>query len=87
MRPQNQNIETENTADEADIIADQDETLQTSPQETDPNLGAGGTEEIGADREEFTRGEIDVKEAMDRAVREMNYANPASQRKSKPTPS
>jgi hypothetical protein len=89
MRPLNQDVEqalpedpnlagngTENAADEADIIADQDETLLASPQEADPNLGADGTENIGEDRAEFVRGEIDVKEAMDRAVREMSYANP-----------
>ena len=81
MRPLNQDIEqapVENAEDEAGIITDQDETLLTSPQEADPNLGADGTENLGEDRAEFVRGEIDVKEAMDRAVRERNYANPVT---------
>ena len=89
MRPMNQDNEeptveapsiagngTENSADEANILADQDETLMANPADVDPNLGADGTEEIGEDRPEFARGEIDVKEAMDRATRAMNYANP-----------
>lgn len=91
MRPLNQETEelaneapslpvngTENAADEANIIADQDETLLANPADIDPNLGADGTENIGEDRAEFARGEIDVKEAMDRATRAMNYANPVT---------
>lgn len=57
----------ENTADEAKILADQDETLDINadPTETenDPQVGSV----------EFARGEIDVKEAMDRTMRKMNH--------------
>ena len=89
MRPLNQEIEqstpddpklvangAENAADEANIIADQDETLLTGPVEVDPNLGADGSETFGEDLAEFARGEMDVKEAMDRAEREMSHAHP-----------
>lgn len=91
MRPLNKDLEelaveapsimgngTENAADEANIIADQDETLTANPGDLDPNLGADGTDEIGEDRAEFARGEIDVKEAMDRATRDAKYANPVT---------
>ncbi len=66
----------ENASDEADIIADQDETQLANPSDNDSNLGGDGTDDIGEDRADFARGEIDVKEAMDRTTRAMDYANP-----------
>lgn len=81
MRPLNQEVEqlasetptlgaVENAADEADILSDQDETQLLSPSDEDPNLGSDGTElDEPAD---FARGEVDVKEQMDRTMAAMN---------------
>ncbi len=81
MRPLNQESEqlavepptlgaVENAADEANILSDQDETMMSDPSAEDPNLGSDGTEldEPG----EFARGEIDVKEQMDRTMAAMD---------------
>jgi hypothetical protein len=89
MRPLNQDQEelnletpnikgngTENSADEANILTDQDETLLANPNDNDPNIGSDGTPEVGAEGgAEFERGEIDVKEAMDRTQRNMDLIN------------
>lgn len=81
MRPLNQEVEqlatetptlgaVENAADEANILSDQDETNLADPSANDPNIGSDGTEldEPG----EFARGEIDVKEQMDRTMAAMD---------------
>lgn len=79
MRPLNQDLEqlgsepptmgaVENAADEANILADQDETNMTDLSANDENIGSDGTEEFGLDSAEFARGEIDLKELMDRSV-------------------
>ncbi len=60
----------ENKKDESDILADQDQTGLTDRLTQDENMGAKSTtmesleEEPGA----FMRGEVDVKEQMDRAA-------------------
>jgi len=86
MRPLNQDHEemipespnlpgqgTENLEDEANILADQDETMLANPSDNDPNMGGDGTDEdYGLDPAEFARGEIDVKEQMDRTTENMN---------------
>lgn len=85
MRPLNQDIEQtspespqlgdaiENAEDEANILADQDETLIADPAANDANIGSDGTEDdFGLDPGEFARGEIDLKEQMDRTMANMN---------------
>lgn len=86
MRPLNQDHEevtpespnlpghgTENLEDEANILADQDETMLVNAADNDVNMGADGTDEdYGLDPAEFARGEIDVKEQMDRTTENMN---------------
>jgi hypothetical protein len=85
MRPLNQDNEemipespnlpgngTENLSDEANILADQDETLLANPADNDVNIGSDGSDEYGLDNAEFANGEIDVKEQMDRATANMN---------------
>jgi hypothetical protein len=54
----------ENERDEADIIADQDQTLVEDAD--DKNMGADGTRLSESEPADFVRGEIDVKEQMDR---------------------
>ena len=64
------------TADEAAILADQDETLLVDLSDNDPNIGSDGTPEtLGAGDADFDRGEIDVKEAMDRTTATMDHLN------------
>lgn len=89
MRPLNQDFEqsspespqigdpVENAADEANILADQDETRLADPAANDANLGSDGTaEDFGLDdRGEFARGEIDLKEQMDRTMANMNASH------------
>jgi hypothetical protein len=81
MRPLNQDTEqlaaepptlgaVENAADEAGILSDQDETKLSDPSAEDMNLGAAGTELN--EPAEFARGEIDVKEQMDRTMAKMD---------------
>lgn len=75
MRPFQRNQEEdvydggENPADESDILSDQDETqLASSADQQEENMGGDGSEDLGLDEAQFARGEIDVKEAMDRAA-------------------
>ncbi len=65
----------ENSDDERDIILDQDQTSLPSPSHVDENLGAFGrdTPPLSEDSR-FIRGELDVKDQMDRAIRSMNNA-------------
>jgi hypothetical protein len=75
MIPESPNLPghgTENLADEANILADQDETLLANTLDDDANLGSDGTDEFGLDNKEFANGEIDVKEQMDRATANLN---------------
>ncbi len=65
----------ENRDDERDIILDQDQTALTSPQHSDENLGAFGMDTPPlAEDPRFIRGELDVKEQMDRVIRALNKA-------------
>ena len=83
MRPLNQDVEllanepptlgVENAADEADILSDQDETHMTDLSANDPNIGSDGTELH--EPADFARGEIDVKEQMDRTMAKMDAGN------------
>jgi hypothetical protein len=86
MRPLNQDREEmipeppiaagqspENASDEAGILADQDETLQALPTDDSADIGSLGTkEDFGVESRDFqfARGEIDVKEQMDRTTAE-----------------
>ena len=65
----------ENAEDERDIILDQDQTSVLSPRHADENLGAFGrdTPPLSEDPR-FIRGELDVKDQMDRAIRTKNNA-------------
>lgn len=66
----------ENEKDEADILANQDETDPGDINEDDMIMGAGPTDRFsGAGSKEFARGEVDVKEQMDRTSRAMNLVN------------
>lgn len=66
----------ENAEDLANILADQDETSMSDPSANDPEIGSDGTDEdFGLDPGEFARGEIDVKEQMDRVMASMNSAH------------
>ncbi len=73
------NLETsdilENADDERDIILDQDETALSNRQSMDENLGAFGLDTPPlSDDPKFIRGELDVKDQMDRAIRAKNNA-------------
>ena len=76
MRPLNQDIEQtnpENAEDEADILADQDQTSMAHLDANDENIGSDGTEEdFGLGSGDFARGEVDVKEQMDRTTAAMD---------------
>ncbi len=65
----------EDADDERDIILDQDETALSSPRHADENLGGFGrdTPPLSEDPK-FIRGELDVKDQMDRAIRAKNNA-------------
>lgn len=64
----------ENSADEADILSDQDETQQSADlSANEDNMISEGTELKGPD--DFARGEIDVKEQMDRTMAKMDADN------------
>lgn len=60
----------ENKKDESDILADQDQTVQADRLTKDENMGAKSTtlESLEDEPSAFMRGEVDVKEQMDRAA-------------------
>jgi hypothetical protein len=60
----------ENKQDEADILADQDQTIAKDPLTRDENMGAKSTtlESLEDEPADFMRGEVDVKQQMDRAA-------------------
>jgi hypothetical protein len=60
----------ENKKDEADILADQDQTVPSDPLTQDENMGAKSMTLDASEEEpgDFMRGEVDVKEQMDRAA-------------------
>lgn len=64
---------SENVRDEAQILADQDQTRNHDLSKLDENMGAVGRtlEPIENEPYDFMSGEIDVKEQMDRASRVM----------------
>lgn len=83
MRPLNQDVEqlgaepptaaaVENASDEANILTDQDETQMLNLQDNDPNIGSDGTNMF--EPSDFVRGEVDLKEQMDRALAAMDDA-------------
>lgn len=63
----------ENEADEMQILSDQDETLKHKLSTLDENMGAKtqSLDSLEDETEDFMRGEIDVKEQMDRASNAM----------------
>ncbi|MGZ3723072.1 MAG: hypothetical protein ACXVA9_09090 [Bdellovibrionales bacterium] len=68
----------ENERDESDILANQDETDIGDVNEDDPLMGAGPTDRFStAESDDFARGEVDVKDQMDRAGREHDFPNRA----------
>ena len=68
----------ENEKDESDILANQDETDSGDINDDDDSMGAGPTDELPAGlAADFARGEVDVKEQMDRNVRELEFPNRA----------
>jgi hypothetical protein len=69
----------ENEKDESDILGNQDETDPGTVNEDDNIMGAGPTDALSADEPgEFVRGEVDVKEQMDRASRAADFPNRAA---------
>jgi len=60
----------ENKKDEADILTDQDQTNPSDRLTRDENMGAKSTtlESLEDEPAAFMRGEVDVKEQMDRAA-------------------
>ncbi len=74
----------ENTNDEADILANQDETDIGAVNKDDLVMGAGPTNElVNNEPADFDRGEVDVVEQMKRAERDFEYPNRAAQVHSK----
>lgn len=73
---------SENTEDEAQILGDQDETRSALPDDEDAVMGGMGTaDEFGLESGAFARGEIDLKEQMERTTRAFDRAthrDPAS---------
>jgi len=68
----------ENERDEADILLNQDETDVGEPNEDDFAMGAGPTDRLSAaESEDFARGEVDVKDQMDRTSRAIEFPNRA----------
>lgn len=66
---------SENTEDEAQILGDQDETSSGIPNEVDEVMGGMGTaDEFGLESGAFARGEIDLKEQMERTTRAFDRA-------------
>lgn len=74
MRPEDSD-EDFNAEDEANILADQDETHQKNLQANDENIGSDGTDDYALDSADFARGEIDVKEQMDRMTAQMDASH------------
>jgi hypothetical protein len=70
---------TENERDESDILANQDETDVGEINDDDEQaMGAGPTDRLSAaESDEFARGEVDVKDQMDRASRIIDFPNRA----------
>lgn len=69
----------ENSEDEAQIVADQDQTGAAAmggqmgwASSEDKVMGGMGTQDFGLDSGEFARGEIDVREQMDRTTARMD---------------
>lgn len=60
---------SENPADEAKILADQDET-EARLKRGVAELEERAPQQLGGDSEEFVRGEVDVVEQMDRRTRQ-----------------
>ena len=60
----------ENKRDESDILADQDQTVSADALTADENMGAKSTtlEPLEDEPADFMRGEVDVKEQMDRTA-------------------
>lgn len=65
---------SENENDEKDILTDQDQTKKIDLLSDDENMGAKSRslDELDEEPDEFLRGDIDVKEQMDRAADAMN---------------
>ena len=64
--------------DESQILANQDETDPGATDLDDSIMGAGATDQLSvAETNEFARGEVDVKDQMDRAARAHDYPNRA----------
>lgn len=68
----------ENEKDESDILANQDETNPGEVNDDDAVMGAGPTDLPESDRDDFLRGDVDVKDQMDRASRVMDFPNRAN---------
>jgi hypothetical protein len=68
----------ENEEDESGILANQDETNPGEVNDDDAVMGAGPTDLMESDREDFLRGDVDVKDQMDRASRVMDFPNRAN---------
>lgn len=64
----------ENPEDESDILADQDQTNSSEDLTRDENMGAtsNSLDSLEDEPADFLRGEIDVKEQMDRAASTMD---------------
>lgn len=65
---------SENSMDERDILGDQDSTLKASLESDDENMGVHtrSYDRIEDEPDEFMRGDIDVKEQMDRTADAMD---------------
>lgn len=74
MRP-GESDEDFNGEDEANILADQDETHLKNLQDNDKNIGSDGTDDYALDSADFAHGEIDVKEQMDRMTAQMDVTH------------
>ena len=68
----------ENERDESDILTNQDETDIGEVNEDDDGMGGGATDRLSAaETDEFVRGEVDVKDQMDRTERAIDYPSRA----------
>lgn len=68
----------ENEKDESDILANQDETGGGDVNSEDALMGAGPTDKLSVDEpEDFSQGDVDVVEQMNRASRAIDYPNRA----------
>lgn len=72
----------ENPEDAALILGDQDETLNGDDLQADDTMGADGGEDnplsLENEPDEFVRGEVDVKEQMDRTTERLDYVATSS---------